>query len=143
MAKTPTLHTCVVSGKPIRQKHIDDGLVMDWAKGKALISAVQGTVKDPPENPVVFGANEVSLITLNYERYNFPRRIVMRGRTFKSLPISVYIQNQEFRLFKDTTPISLATTEMDETEDKLLVKGTAIYKAVKIKTESVDKPEDN
>lgn len=98
MAKQPTIDTCVLSGKPIRQSHIDDKLVIEYGKGRAFVSAISNTVKSPSENPVVFSSNQLSVVSIAYEKYTFPSRIIMQGKTFSEFPKLIFVQNQLFKL---------------------------------------------
>ena len=140
MELSPTLHTCVLSGKPIRQKHIDKELVTDYGKGKALIKAVQNTILNPPDNPVVFSAKEVSVVTIAFSEFNFPKRVVLKDRVYKKLPQLIYIQNQEFKLFRQIPTGITEEIGFGETQDGCTFKGIAFYKKTFAKTR-VDKEE--
>jgi hypothetical protein len=141
MSLTPTLYTCTISHKPIRQKHIDKGLVTDWENGKAFTKSIQDTIGNPPENPVVFGANEISAITLSFAEFNFPKRVVIKGRTYKKLPQYIYVQNQRFKLLRQVPTEEMPLIGYGETQDGCTFKGAAFYKKVitKVVKEEVDK----
>jgi len=125
--KQPTIDTCVLSGKPIRQKHIDDNLVMSYGKGKAFIKSVQDTVQHPPLNPVVFSAKDVSIVSITYTKYNFPERYDIKGKAYKSMPKFIYVQNQHFKLHSVKVVQNLGT-EFGDTQDGIVLTGIAIYK---------------
>lgn len=127
MEKQPTIDTCVLSGRPIRQSHLDDGLVMSYGKGKAFVSAVENTVKEPPINPVVFSAQDVSVVSLTYTKYNFPERYDIKGKAYKSLPKFIYVQNQHFKLHSLKVVQNLGM-DFGDTQDGMVLTGIAIYK---------------
>lgn len=137
--KQPTIDTCVLSGKPIRQKHLDDKLVIPYGKGRAFIKSVQDTIQEPPVNPVVYDAKSLASVSMPYHLFNFPRRYKMRGRIFKSLPVYIYIQNQMFMLHS-TSLINKMDKEFEVTKDGLVESGIAIYKKT---STQLDKTEDN
>ena len=140
MAKQPTIDTCVLSGKPIRQKHLDDKLVIDYGKGRAFVSAVENTIKEPPDNPVVFSTQDVSTVALTYTRHNFPARIQVKGRLYKNFPEFIYIQNQMFKLSSHRV-IHQFDRPKDLVDGKYEV-GLVLYQRTKERPEiKVDKPE--
>jgi len=145
MAKTkkPTVDTCVVSNKPIRQKHLDDNLVIKHGKGHAFISAVQKTVHNPSENPVVFSAQDVSVVSLTYTRHHFPSRVTIKGKSYKQFPEFIYIQNQIFKL--NTNQVIHYFAVPEDLTDKKIEIGLVLYQLTKERPKSeeeVDKASD-
>lgn len=140
--KQPTIDTCVLSGKPIRQKDLDDKLVIPNGRGKAFIKAVQDTVQNPPTNPVVFSAKEISTATFTYTRHHFPARVMVKGRSYKTFPEFIYIQNQMFKLHS-----SKLIQEFDKPKDFIDTKieiGIVIYQRTRerpVPKEELDKEE--
>lgn len=125
--KSPTVDTCVISQKPIRQKDIDNKKVISYGKGKAFVTAVQKSIASAPSNPIVLSAKELNTVTLDYEAWNFPKRVKIAGKIFASLPPRIYLQNAAFKLTNEVNFLYVNSDHVEETEDKLLESGKVTY----------------
>jgi len=144
MAKTkkPTVDTCVVSHKPIRQKHIDDKKVMSYGKGRAFIAAIQKSVGKPPSNPIVLSGKDLDKITLEFEDWHFPCRTKIAGKVYSSLPPRIYILNAAFKLTNKIDFSFAFNGVVDKTEDRLIRKGKVTYQRIPDHHKIAQKPVD-
>ena len=105
-AKQPTIDTCWVSHKPIRQKHIDDGKVITYHGRRAFLKAVENSVPNPPENPIVISIDSPELdkteypdkVSLSYVLMNFPKRYIVNGKGYKKRPNKIWIKDTCYKL---------------------------------------------
>lgn len=139
----PTIDTCVISHKPIKQHHIDKEKVIDWGKGRAFISAIKKSVPNPPSNPIVLRGSDIERVTLDFERWHFPVRVKIAGKEFSSLPPRIYIQNAAFKLINDTNFSFVYSGTLEETQDELIEAGTVVYMKIPSHHKIAQKPVDN
>ena len=125
--KKPTIDTCVVSHKPITQKHIDDKKVIDWGKGRAFIKAIEKSISNPPINPIVLAGSDLEKITLDFEDWNFPYRVKIASKVFSSFPPRFYLLNRAFKLSNEVDFDFVHAGVLDKTEDRLVRSGRVTY----------------
>lgn len=130
-AKAPTIDTCVISHKPIKQKHIDGKKVISYGKGRAFITAIKNSVSNPPVNPVVLTGSDLEEVPIRFELWNFPSRVKMAGKVYKTFPTKIYLHNAEFRLTNAGIDFSWIDPEeyalRSSTEDKCVKTGVVTY----------------
>jgi len=128
--KQPTVDTCIVSKKPIRQKDIDSKKVIEYRNGRAFIKAIEKSVPSPPTNPIVLSGKDLETITLDFEDWHFPYRVKVAGKVYSSLPPRIYILNAAFELTNEIDFSYVYSGEIDKTEDKIVRKGKVTYRRI-------------
>ena len=137
----PTIDTCVVSKKPIKQNHIDGKKVINYGKGRAFISAIKKSVSKPSPNPVVITGSDLEELTVRFETWSFPYRVKILGKQYSTFPSKIYLHNAEFRLGPSGVDFNwLYAGELEETEDQCINTGIVTY--IKKLPPPVDKPDE-